>query len=74
MLHGELPEFTPGSALQSLLLSSTMFSGNLPESITNLHNLVTLDLSSCLFYGALPSFAQWTMIQEVDLSNNNLVG
>ncbi|KAG2592512.1 hypothetical protein PVAP13_5NG556700 [Panicum virgatum] len=74
MLHGELPEFRPGSALQSLLLSSTMFSGNLPESITNLHNLVTLDLSSCLFYGALPSFAQWTMIQEIDLSNNNFVG
>ncbi|PUZ54254.1 hypothetical protein GQ55_5G115800 [Panicum hallii var. hallii] len=74
MLHGELPEFTPGSALQSLLLSGTMFSRNIPESITNLHNLVTLDLSSCLFYGSLPSFAQWTMIQEVDLSNNNLVG
>ncbi|KAG2601528.1 hypothetical protein PVAP13_5KG440300, partial [Panicum virgatum] len=52
MLHGELPEFMPGSALQSLLLSGTI----------------------CLFYGALPSFAQWTMIQEVDLSNNNLVG
>ncbi|RLN24629.1 hypothetical protein C2845_PM07G25550 [Panicum miliaceum] len=74
MLHGELPEFTPGSDLQSLLLSGTMFSRNIPESITNLHNLVKLDLSSCRFYGALPSFAQWTMIQEVDLSNNNLVG
>ncbi|KAG0539887.1 hypothetical protein BDA96_03G360900 [Sorghum bicolor] len=73
ILHGELPEFTPGSALQSLMLSNTMFSGNIPESIVNL-NLITLDLSSCLFYGAMPSFAQWTMIQEVDLSNNNLVG
>ncbi|CAL4953944.1 unnamed protein product [Urochloa decumbens] len=74
MLRGELPEFMPGSALQSLALTGTMFSRNIPKSITNLHNLITLDLSSCLFNGDVPSFAQWTMIQEVDLSNNNLVG
>ncbi|CAL5012716.1 unnamed protein product [Urochloa decumbens] len=73
-LHGELPEFIQGSALQSLVLSGTKFSGKVPESIGNLRNLTSLDLSNCQFHGLIPSFDQWPMISWVDLSGNNLTG
>jgi len=73
-LSGELPEFTEDSALQELMLAGTKFSGKIPESIGNLRNLTTLDLSSCQFYGLIPSFAQCPMIRWVHLSGNNLTG
>jgi Leucine-rich repeat (LRR) protein len=73
-LRGELPEFTQGSALQVLMLKGTKFSGNIPESVSNLRNLTELELSNCQFQGLLPSFAQWPMIRSADLSGNNLTG
>ncbi|CAO2188372.1 unnamed protein product [Urochloa humidicola] len=73
-LCGELPEFIEGSALQKLMVSGTKFSGKIPKSIINLRNLTELDLSNCQFHGIIPSFAQWLMIESVDLSGNNLTG
>ncbi|CAL5012718.1 unnamed protein product [Urochloa decumbens] len=73
-LYGELPEFIEGSALQELMVSGTKFSGKIPKSIGNLRNLTLLDLSNCQFHGLIPSFAQWPMIECVDLSGNNLTG
>ncbi|CAL5001875.1 unnamed protein product [Urochloa decumbens] len=73
-LCGELPEFIEGSALQELMVSGTKFSGKIPESISNLRNLTTLDLSYCQFHGLIPSFVQWPMIWSVDLSGNSLTG
>ena len=40
----------------------------------SLRNLTMLDLNNCLFYGLIPSFAEWSMIRWVDLSSNNLTG
>ncbi|KAH1096175.1 hypothetical protein J1N35_013096 [Gossypium stocksii] len=54
-LMGNLPEFSPNNALQSLSLYSTNFSGKLPESIGNLRFLTNLMLLDCKFFGPIPS-------------------
>jgi Leucine-rich repeat (LRR) protein len=73
-LCGELPDFIEGSALQQLRVTGTKLSGKIPESIGNLQNLTALDLSNCQFNGTIPPFAQWPMIQSIDLSGNNFIG
>jgi len=73
-LCGELPEFIEGSSLQELSFSGTKLSGKIPDSMANLRNLTALDLSYCQFNGSIPHFAQWPMIQSIDLSGNNFIG
>ncbi|XP_022722192.1 receptor-like protein 12 [Durio zibethinus] len=74
-LEGQLPEFSLNNALRVLKISSTNFSGKLPESIGNLKFLTTLDLHSCKFFGHIPSsIANLTNLVKLDLFNNNFSG
>nr|XP_048319540.1 receptor like protein 27-like [Ziziphus jujuba var. spinosa] len=75
LLHGSFPYFPPESALQSLVVGSTNFSGHLPASIGNLKQLSRLDLSYCHFHGKLPtSMSNLTELVYLDLSVNNFTG
>ncbi|XP_072983384.1 receptor-like protein 7 [Typha latifolia] len=75
MLSGQFPEFPKGSALESLVLSNTNFSGGIHESVGNLKSLRKLQLMSCNFYGAIPSSLEnLTHLVHLDLSGNNFSG
>ncbi|XP_028554337.1 receptor-like protein 7 [Dendrobium catenatum] len=72
MLSGYLPKFLEDSNLEILALSSTNFSGNLPDTIGNLKFLIDLDLSSCQFSGTIPpSLGNLSLLSSLYLSNNN---
>ncbi|XP_022722196.1 receptor-like protein 12 [Durio zibethinus] len=74
-LGGQLPEFPLNNALQILTISSTNFSGKLPESIGNLKFLTNLDLNGCNFFGQIPSsIANLTNLVKLDISYNNFNG
>ncbi|XP_022721743.1 receptor-like protein 12 [Durio zibethinus] len=74
-LGGQLPEFPSNNALRILTISSTNFSGKLPESIGNLKFLTNLNLLGSNFYGQIPSsIANLTNLVELDLSYNNFSG
>ncbi|XP_022722198.1 probable leucine-rich repeat receptor-like protein kinase At1g35710 [Durio zibethinus] len=74
-LGGQLPEFSLNNALRILKISSTNFSGKLPETIGNLKLLTNLDLSWCNFFGQIPSsIANLTNLVELDISYNNFNG
>ncbi|XP_061368230.1 receptor-like protein 7 [Gastrolobium bilobum] len=74
-LCGTLPNFSPHGSLYNLNLSNTNFSGQLPDSISNLKQLSTIDLSYCQFNGTLPSsMSELTQLVHLDLSSNNFTG
>ncbi|KAL1359969.1 hypothetical protein HN51_005299 [Arachis hypogaea] len=74
-LHGYLPKFLQNLSLHTLKLDNTKFSGQIPDSISNLKHLSTLNLSSCQFNGTLPtSMSKLTQIVELDLSFNEFSG
>ncbi|KAE8712262.1 Detected protein of unknown function [Hibiscus syriacus] len=74
-LMGQLPEFSSNSALRSLSLSYTNFSGKLPESIGNLKFLTDLTLIGCNFLGSIPSsIANLSRLEHLNLGNNNFSG
>ncbi|ESR61024.1 hypothetical protein CICLE_v10014309mg [Citrus x clementina] len=54
-LTGYLPQFQKSSPLEDLRLSTTRFSGKIPDSIENLESLSYLDISDCSFIGKIPS-------------------
>ncbi|KAF3448075.1 hypothetical protein FNV43_RR08783 [Rhamnella rubrinervis] len=75
LLGGSLPEFLSGSGLQSLVITSTNFSGTLPTSIGNLRQLSRLDVSYNFFSGPLPnSITELTKLVYLDLAFNNFAG
>ncbi|KAF8014517.1 hypothetical protein BT93_H0358 [Corymbia citriodora subsp. variegata] len=74
-LAGYLPGSTWKSSLKVLDLSSTGFSGVLPESIGDLHFLEILLLSQCNFTGSVPwSLGNLTRLTRLALSFNELSG
>ncbi|KAJ0027799.1 hypothetical protein Pint_34908 [Pistacia integerrima] len=75
LLQGSLPQFPQNLSLRTLMLSSTSFSGTLPDSVGNLKNLSRIGLSDCNFTGQIPaSMATLTQIVYLDLSFNNFSG
>ncbi|KRH14703.1 hypothetical protein GLYMA_14G043300v4 [Glycine max] len=74
-LGGELPKSNWSTPLSYLDLSSTAFSGNIPDSIGHLKSLNELYLWSCNFDGLVPSsLFNLTQLSRIDLSSNKLVG
>ena len=75
LLTGFLPEFHSGSSLEKLHLSSTSFSGKLPNSIANLEALIELDLSHTAFSGEIPNaIGNLKSLNILDLAACNLSG
>ncbi|XP_047309631.1 receptor-like protein 6 [Impatiens glandulifera] len=74
-LQGSLPEFPDNGSLKNLKLSSSKFSGQLPNSIGKLMNLSRIELSNCNFSGNIPaSMANLTKLVHLDLSTNSFSG
>ncbi|KAK8993186.1 hypothetical protein V6N11_033289 [Hibiscus sabdariffa] len=73
-LHGHLPEFHHNCSLRILVLSRTKFFGSLPSSISNLDQLVYLDLSFNNFAGQVPPLDMSKNLAYLDLSHNKLSG
>jgi Leucine-rich repeat (LRR) protein len=75
VITGFLPDFTWGSPLETLDLSSTSFSGELPASTGNFSFLTYLSMSGCNFSQSIPSsLGNLTKLTHLDLSNNAFVG
>src|ERR1044072_7734072 len=74
-LRGQFPKFNWNTPLRYLDISSTAFSGGIPDSIGNLKSLKELDLSWCKLNGQVP-LSLWNLTQLTDLSLafNNLNG
>ncbi|KAL4619251.1 hypothetical protein ACB092_06G066800, partial [Castanea dentata] len=76
-LEGSLPNSNcnSSSSLKFLDLSSTMFSGELPDSIGSLKSLKHLNLQDCHFTGSIPtSLGSLTQMTVLILSGNNFTG
>ncbi|XP_024966104.1 receptor-like protein 7 [Cynara cardunculus var. scolymus] len=74
-LSGSFPEFLNNSLLEHLDVLDTSFFGIVPESISNLHHLTFLRLTSCFFSGNIPgSLSNMTQLSYLSLSYNEFVG
>jgi hypothetical protein len=72
-LSGDIPS-SFGKKLQFLRLGNNNLSGTIPTSLASMPNLYTLDLSSNLLSGSIPSLVSLTSLHELFLSNNLLTG
>ena len=65
--------FLQNASLQTLVLSSTKFSGFLPKFIGNLKRLQTMDLFACSFHEIIKSFISGqNQLVSLEPSYNNL--
>uniref|UniRef100_A0A7N0VFZ5 Zer-1-like leucine-rich repeats region domain-containing protein n=1 Tax=Kalanchoe fedtschenkoi TaxID=63787 RepID=A0A7N0VFZ5_KALFE len=72
---GNFPSTIRNSSLETLILKSTHFSKNIPDSIGQLRMLSKLDISECHLSGEIPkSFSQLTRLVSVGMSSNALTG
>lgn len=74
-LSGILPDFS-GSLLQRLILDRNSFTGTVPETLCNLHELSALDLSgSTKLHGSLPScLGDLTVLSKLRITDSGLTG
>ncbi|KAF8023929.1 hypothetical protein BT93_F1203 [Corymbia citriodora subsp. variegata] len=71
-MFGILPKSNWTSPLESLFLSETNFLGEIPDSISNLKNLIVLDLRYCRFTGNIPSSMQnLNQLQVLEIGGNS---
>ncbi|XP_030516648.2 receptor-like protein Cf-9 [Rhodamnia argentea] len=69
------PKSNWSKSVESLTLSYTNISGKIPDSISELKNLKTLALRSCMLIGSIPSsLVNLTELTRLDLWNNELTG
>ncbi|XP_058110318.1 receptor-like protein 33 [Magnolia sinica] len=74
-LNGSFPEFPRENALQTLVLTGSRFSGELPHSFGNLTRLNKLQIGGCEFFGQIPySVENIRGIVHLDLSSNGFNG
>ncbi|KAG8650893.1 hypothetical protein MANES_07G079501v8 [Manihot esculenta] len=74
-ISGQIPNFSGLLNLKSLFLSSNNFSGDFPDSITNLHRLKVIVLSGNQISGSIPmSLLKLTRLYVLYLQDNSLVG
>ncbi|XP_022760063.1 receptor-like protein 12 [Durio zibethinus] len=70
-LTGRLPEFHKNSSIESLKLTNTGFSGELPKSIGNLKSLSFLSVGDCHLSGPIPSaMANLSQLNYLSLNHN----
>ncbi|KAH7680782.1 Receptor protein-tyrosine kinase protein [Dioscorea alata] len=73
--NGSIPQMSSDLHITTLNLSSNLFMGPLPESLSKLYSLEVLDLSDNNFTGDIPSsFTKLGSLTILDLSNNHLTG
>ncbi|XP_078432232.1 leucine-rich receptor-like protein kinase family protein [Wolffia australiana] len=77
-LSGVIPETlcrARGAALRELYLQDNLFSGSIPEGISNCSSLVSLDLSFNFLSGSLPAgIGALTQLRDLILWSNSLRG
>ena len=71
---GDLPAQMPPN-IQTLLIGSNSFQGQLPSEFSSLRSLTTIDVSSTGLTGTLPtSWGSMTSLKAADLSGNFFSG
>ncbi|KAM3197116.1 hypothetical protein ACQJBY_072658 [Aegilops geniculata] len=74
-LSGTLPNFSPDSNLENLLIGNTNFSGAIPSSISNLKSLKKLGLGAQGFVSDLPSsIGELKFLSSLQVSGLEVVG
>ncbi|KAL3733424.1 hypothetical protein ACJRO7_022877 [Eucalyptus globulus] len=74
-LSGILPKFNWTSPLESLSIPYMKVSGEIPDSIGNMKNLIVLDLSHCRFTGHIPSsMGNLNQLQVLWIDGNSFSG
>ncbi|ONI18143.1 hypothetical protein PRUPE_3G199200 [Prunus persica] len=71
-LTGYFPDFNRSNALKKLNVANTNFSGQLPNSLGNLHSLIVFVISSCNFHPNVPSsLGNLTQLNYLDMFSFN---
>jgi len=68
------PELARLPYLQQLLLDNIGLIGTLPETFSNMWNIVNISLSGNSLTGSIPDFPMPKRLKRLDLSNNKLRG